>query len=51
MFCLFFGTLRSSPYPQSKEAMPHFPNRICYSEKYYDNEFEYRHVILTKDKS
>mmetsp|Transcript_4799 Transcript_4799/g.11014 ORF Transcript_4799/g.11014 Transcript_4799/m.11014 type:complete len:93 (-) Transcript_4799:205-483(-) len=29
--------------------MPQFPNRICYSEKYYDNEYEYRHVILTKE--
>eukprot|EP00438_Fugacium_kawagutii_P025303 Skav210357 [mRNA] locus=scaffold1491:138255:139791:+ [translate_table: standard] len=29
--------------------MPIFPESICYSEKYYDDEFEYRHVILPKD--
>ena len=29
--------------------MPHFPDQICYSDKYYDKEYEYRHVLLTKD--
>mmetsp|Transcript_98273 Transcript_98273/g.174975 ORF Transcript_98273/g.174975 Transcript_98273/m.174975 type:complete len:89 (+) Transcript_98273:68-334(+) len=29
--------------------MPHFPERVEYSEKYYDDQFEYRHVILPKD--
>jgi len=28
--------------------MPHYPEEIDYSEKYSDNEYEYRHVILTK---
>lgn len=29
--------------------MPHFPSQIDYSEKYQDCEYEYRHVILTKE--
>ena len=29
--------------------MPHYPNDIEYSEKYQDNTYEYRHVILTKE--
>ena len=29
--------------------MPHFPDAIEYSEKYYDEQFEYRHVLLPKD--
>lgn len=29
--------------------MPRFPEEIVYSEKYMDAEYEYRHVILTKD--
>jgi len=29
--------------------MPHYPDEIEYSEKYYDDVYEYRHVILTKD--
>lgn len=29
--------------------MPHFPDQICYSDKYYDKEYEYRHVLLTKE--
>ena len=28
--------------------MPHFPDEIEYSEKYQDDEFEYRHVLLPK---
>mmetsp|Transcript_31961 Transcript_31961/g.63398 ORF Transcript_31961/g.63398 Transcript_31961/m.63398 type:complete len:93 (-) Transcript_31961:226-504(-) len=28
--------------------MPHYPDEIEYSEKYMDERFEYRHVILTK---
>mmetsp|Transcript_18184 Transcript_18184/g.63919 ORF Transcript_18184/g.63919 Transcript_18184/m.63919 type:complete len:92 (-) Transcript_18184:251-526(-) len=28
--------------------MPHYPDEIEYSEKYQDDTFEYRHVILTK---
>mmetsp|Transcript_93626 Transcript_93626/g.166595 ORF Transcript_93626/g.166595 Transcript_93626/m.166595 type:complete len:94 (-) Transcript_93626:117-398(-) len=28
--------------------MPHYPDEIEYSEKYQDNTYEYRHVILTK---
>lgn len=28
--------------------MPHFPDEIEYSEKYNDDEFEYRHVLLPK---
>ena len=28
--------------------MPHFPDEIEYSEKYFDEEFEYRHVLLPK---
>lgn len=29
--------------------MPHFPDEIEYSEKYNDDEFEYRHVLLPKN--
>ena len=28
--------------------MPHFPEEIEYSEKYYDDVYEYRHVLLPK---
>mmetsp|Transcript_40699 Transcript_40699/g.107624 ORF Transcript_40699/g.107624 Transcript_40699/m.107624 type:complete len:84 (+) Transcript_40699:80-331(+) len=28
--------------------MPHYPDEIEYSEKYKDDFFEYRHVILPK---
>ena len=28
--------------------MPHFPDEIEYSEKYYDDIYEYRHVSLPK---
>ena len=28
--------------------MPHFPDEIEYSEKYQDDLFEYRHVLLPK---
>ena len=28
--------------------MPHFPEEIEYSEKYYDDVYEYRHVFLPK---
>jgi cyclin-dependent kinase regulatory subunit CKS1 len=28
--------------------MPHFPEEIEYSEKYEDDLFEYRHVMLPK---
>jgi len=28
--------------------MPHFPDEIEYSEKYSDDVYEYRHVILPK---
>jgi cyclin-dependent kinase regulatory subunit CKS1 len=28
--------------------MPHYPDEIEYSEKYQDDEFEYRHVLLPK---
>ena len=30
--------------------MPHYPEEIEYSEKYSDDCYEYRHVILTKEK-
>ena len=29
--------------------MPRFPDEIIYSDKYQDEEYEYRNVILTKD--
>jgi len=29
--------------------MPHYPSETDYSDKYNDNVYEYRHVILTKD--
>lgn len=32
----------------SKLVMPHFPDEIEYSEKYQDDLFEYRHVLLPK---
>ena len=28
--------------------MPHFPSEIEYSDKYYDDFYEYRHVITPK---
>ena len=28
--------------------MPHFPEEIEYSEKYADDQYEYRHVLLPK---
>jgi cyclin-dependent kinase regulatory subunit CKS1 len=28
--------------------MPHFPDEIEYSDKYYDDYYEYRHVILPR---
>ena len=28
--------------------MPHFPEEIEYSDKYQDDSFEYRHVMLPK---
>mmetsp|Transcript_34515 Transcript_34515/g.52028 ORF Transcript_34515/g.52028 Transcript_34515/m.52028 type:complete len:98 (+) Transcript_34515:90-383(+) len=28
--------------------MPHYPDEIEYSDKYFDDVYEYRHVILTK---
>ena len=28
--------------------MPHFPDTIEYSDKYYDDTYEYRHVLLSK---
>ena len=30
--------------------MPHYPTEIEYSDKYFDDCYEYRHVILTKEK-
>ena len=33
----------------NKLIMPHFPEEIDYSEKYFDDTFEYRHVILPKE--
>ena len=29
--------------------MPHYPDEIEYSDKYMDDYYEYRHVILPKD--
>jgi len=29
--------------------MPHFPDEIEYSEKYNDEQYEYRHVLLPKE--
>ena len=29
--------------------MPHFPDEIEYSEKYQDDNYEYRHVLLPSD--
>ena len=29
--------------------MPHYPDDIEYSDKYTDDAYEYRHVILPKD--
>ena len=29
--------------------MPHFPEEIEYSEKYHDELYEYRHVLLPKE--
>ena len=28
--------------------MPHYPDEIEYSDKYYDDLYEYRHVLLPK---
>jgi cyclin-dependent kinase regulatory subunit CKS1 len=29
--------------------MPHYPDEIEYSDKYIDDHYEYRHVLLPKD--
>jgi len=29
--------------------MPHFPDEIEYSDKYSDDTYEYRHVLLPKE--
>jgi len=29
--------------------MPHYPDEIEYSDKYMDDFYEYRHVLLPKD--
>lgn len=29
--------------------MPHYPDEVEYSDKYMDDHYEYRHVILPKD--
>ena len=29
--------------------MPHFPDEIEYSDKYFDELYEFRHVILPKN--
>lgn len=29
--------------------MPHYPSEIEYSDKYFDEHYEYRHVILPKE--
>lgn len=29
--------------------MPHYPQDIEYSEKYNDDHYEYRHVVLPKE--
>lgn len=29
--------------------MPHYPEKIEYSDKYYDSAYEYRHVILPRN--
>lgn len=29
--------------------MPHYPDEIEYSDKYMDDHYEYRHVILPKE--
>jgi len=31
--------------------MPHYPDEVEYSEKYADDTYEYRHVILPKAKA
>ena len=30
-------------------SMPHYPDEVEYSDKYADDHYEYRHVILPKD--
>ncbi|KAH9578672.1 Cyclin-dependent kinase [Trypanosoma melophagium] len=34
---------------QARHMISKLQSKILYSEKYYDDEFEYRHVILPKD--
>jgi len=29
--------------------MPHYPDEIEYSDKYMDDSYEYRHVLLPRD--
>lgn len=29
--------------------MPHYPNDMEYSDKYQDQYYQYRHVVLTKE--
>lgn len=36
-------------YNNIVKKMPHYPDEIEYSDKYMDDYYEYRHVILPKD--
>lgn len=33
----------------NRESMPHYPDEIEYSDKYMDDYYEYRHVILPRE--
>jgi len=33
---------------KKEKEMPHFPREIEYSDKYFDDHYEYRHVMLPK---
>ena len=41
-----FSNLKNKNYTI---IMPHYPREIEYSDKYFDDFYEYRHVILPKN--
>lgn len=36
-------------FEKKRSLMPHYPDEIEYSDKYFDDFYEYRHVILPKN--
>ncbi|ESL08827.1 cyclin-dependent kinase regulatory subunit [Trypanosoma rangeli SC58] len=45
----FFTITDPAQKEQAKHMIFKLQSKILYSEKYYDDEYEYRHVVLPKD--